>query len=87
MTHHGWTLTAGSAFKVGWRSNGGRLINSAAPKGTNNVGVERDAVTSAKNLISNTWVGGRTALVAVGLGQFHSRDLSTATSGNSSGEP
>jgi hypothetical protein len=30
---------------------------------------------------------GRTALVAVGLVQPHSRDLSTATSGNSSGEP
>lgn len=29
----------------------------------------------------------RTALVAVGLGRPHSRDLSTATSGNSCGEP
>lgn len=35
----------------------GMLLQSSAPRGTNNVGVARDQVSSGSNLTPNTWVG------------------------------
>jgi hypothetical protein len=35
----------------------GLLLESSAPRGTNNIGVARDEVSSGSNRTNNTWVG------------------------------
>jgi hypothetical protein len=54
---------------------------------TNRWGTKRGMTHCNTGVLASPARCGTTALVAVGLVQPHSRDLSTATSGNSSGEP